>query len=184
MSAIVGLSGRAGAGKDTVAYELARCGYRRFAFADPIKEIAYQLNPSIGTFELGRLVETMGWSEAKKVAGVRLFLQNLGQAARQELDMGVWVRPVMRAIDDHVKDGGKAVITDVRFPNEYDSIKKRGGVVVRVNRPGLPSDTHISESALDDHDFDVVIVNNGTLDDLYRKVERAATVWQARHAEG
>ena len=83
--------------------------------------------------------------------------------------------------------GGKApnwIITDVRFPNEAKAIKDRGGVVIRVNRPlerlgnsKLPKlrhtsiTQHPSETALDDYDdFDYVIENDGTVQDLIDKV--------------
>ena len=64
------------------------------------------------------------------------------------------------------------IITDVRFPNEFDAIKAKGGLMVRVNRPGYDTSmvAHPSETALDGHDFDVVIENNGDLDDLKQKV--------------
>lgn len=64
------------------------------------------------------------------------------------------------------------IITDVRFPNEFDAIKAKGGLIVRVNRPGYDTSmvAHPSETALDGHDFDVVIENNGDLDDLKQKV--------------
>lgn len=64
------------------------------------------------------------------------------------------------------------LVTDVRFPNEAQAIKERGGLLVRINR-GTPADNqHISETALDDYEgFDIVIDNNGTLDELKEKVK-------------
>lgn len=68
------------------------------------------------------------------------------------------------------------LITDLRFTNEYDEIKKRGGIVIRINRPNLTNlnnsnnSNHISECALDNHDFDYVIDNDGTLYDLENSV--------------
>lgn len=52
------------------------------------------------------------------------------------------------------------IITDVRFPNEFEAIKSKGGIMIRVNRTGMISeDTHESETALDYYhkDFDYVI---------------------------
>lgn len=64
------------------------------------------------------------------------------------------------------------IITDVRFPNEIESIVEKGGIVIRVVNPRKTStDTHYSETALDNyHDFQKVIINDGTIEDLVVKV--------------
>lgn len=64
------------------------------------------------------------------------------------------------------------IITDVRFPNEANAIRDRGGVVIRVNRPTIVIDQHPSEISLDDYKkFDYIIENTGSLDDLHRNVK-------------
>ena len=72
-------------------------------------------------------------------------------------------------------DGGmpaRLAISDVRFPNEADAIRAFGGLVVRVERPGVgPINGHESEIALDGYDFDLVVVNDGTLDELTDEME-------------
>lgn len=82
------------------------------------------------------------------------------------------------------------IITDCRFPNELEAVKKRNGITIRVNRKNintvspigtpievdraissLPS-THPSETALDNATFDYVIDNNGTIEELIEKVKQ------------
>lgn len=74
------------------------------------------------------------------------------------------------------------IITDVRFPNEAQAIKDRGGILIRVNRPVSAIGAnklkhksitqHPSETALDDYqDWNYIIDNNGTIEDLIEKVE-------------
>lgn len=78
------------------------------------------------------------------------------------------------------------IITDVRFPNEVEAIKKRGGIVIRVDRPckecggmgyhkmdcNVGRTEHESEYALDNYEgFDHVIENDGTIEDLLEKVK-------------
>lgn len=65
------------------------------------------------------------------------------------------------------------LITDVRFPNELQVIKDRGGIVIRVNRNNslLRSVIHESETVLDNATFDYVIDNNGTIEELVIKVK-------------
>jgi len=64
-------------------------------------------------------------------------------------------------------------ITDVRYPNEAEMIRRNGGIVVRIDRPSLgrPTDEHPSETAMDGFEFDEVILNDGKPEDLYAKIE-------------
>ena len=66
------------------------------------------------------------------------------------------------------------IITDMRFPNEMQAVKANSGITIRVVRPhdkDIPLDLHPSETALDNAEFDYEIVNDGTIEDLKKKVE-------------
>lgn len=62
------------------------------------------------------------------------------------------------------------IIDDVRFDNEYQAIKSRGGLLIRVNRASDNKDEHKSETELDKHEFKWTINNNGTLEELIEQV--------------
>lgn len=71
------------------------------------------------------------------------------------------------------------IITDMRFPNELQAVKDRGGITIRVNRPGVimngigyNANEHPSETALDYAEFDYIIDNNGTIEELIEKVKK------------
>lgn len=71
------------------------------------------------------------------------------------------------------------IITDLRFPNEYDAIKDRKGICIRVNRDYVlrgaeedPKKLHPSETALNNHTFDYEIDNNGSIEDLIEEVRK------------
>lgn len=66
------------------------------------------------------------------------------------------------------------IITDVRFPNEVEAIKNKGGIIIRVNREVYSNDKeHFSELSLDNYkDFNYIIDNNGTKKDLVEKVSK------------
>lgn len=118
---------------------------------------------------------------------VRDLLQRLGtEAMRDGLHKNVWVNALM-ADYVHTKvqwsqgpiggyeDGPLPnwIITDTRFPNEAKAIKDKGGIVIKVDRPGVvPINDHPSETALKDYDFDYVIHNNGNIDDLVNNVKK------------
>ena len=64
------------------------------------------------------------------------------------------------------------IITDVRYPNEAKAIKEKGGITLRVNRKTNNTSSHESETALDNYqDWDYVIDNNGSIEDLIKKVK-------------
>lgn len=69
----------------------------------------------------------------------------------------------------------KWIITDVRFPNEVEAIKSRGGMLIKIERPRLKlsKHEHSSETALDHYtDWDLVIQNDGTIVELFNKISK------------
>jgi hypothetical protein len=166
---IIGLTGYAQSGKDTVAEILVRkSGYKRIAFADPIRNVLYDMNPMIDNIAgepifLQTLVNRVGWDEAKQNPRVRQYLQNLGVSARTHIDSDVWV---IRAVREMNSDED-IVITDVRFENEARLIKAAGGQIWRITRPGVaPVNGHVSESEMANYRTDREIINSGSIEDL------------------
>ena len=118
---------------------------------------------------------------------VRDFLQKLGtDGLRDGLHENVWVNALM---SDYIPDdvqwadgplGGYEpgtefpnwIITDTRFPNEAEAIRKKDGILIRVERPGVkPVNNHPSEVSLDKYNFDHTIINNGSVEELAEKVK-------------
>lgn len=168
---IIGLGFRKRAGKDEIANYLQwRYGYARAAFAEPLKEAAKIIFGWTDAHVHGELKEVVDefWGFTPRWA-----LQTMGtEAMRNNIDQQIWVKATMRK----VVGVGDIVVTDVRFPNEAEAIKAAGGVLWRVDRPDLgpATDLHPSETALLGYDaWDAVIVNDGSLQDLGRKVEEA-----------
>ena len=70
------------------------------------------------------------------------------------------------------------MISDTRFVNEIKTIKEHGGIIVCVKRGKLPTQKEMQESGAHQSewdwlasDFDITIENDGTLDELYAKVD-------------
>lgn len=184
---IVGIAGYARSGKDTLgSFLVNEHGYERRSFAAALKDVLYATNPlaEVGPETGGNqkamrpvvfLVDEYGWDEAKNMSpgfyGVRGLLQRLGtEGGRNVLGQNIWVDTVMSTLTDPTD--GKYVFTDMRFPNEFLAIVHKGGLALRVVRDeAAPVNPHISETALDGYEFDGVVDNNGTLDDL-RKIAR------------
>lgn len=100
---------------------------------------------------------------------VRDFLQKLGtDALRNGLHPNVWVNALMA---DYYEDSNW-IVTDTRFPNEAMAIKEKGGIIIRIDRPGVkPINDHPSEVALNGWNFDYKIANVSDLISLTFTVE-------------
>ena len=174
---LIGISGRAGAGKDLLATHLAPFGYVRVAFADPLREMALAIDPLVSFRHLAEMVESIGWDRAKKNPEVRRFLQRLGtEGVRSFLGADTWVR----LAEERIAALGDVpvVITDVRYPNEVELVRRLGGLWCHVNRPDAAAvPGHVSEEALDMADADVVIHNTAgpeRLEELAPGLHRSA----------
>lgn len=177
---IVGIGHVARVGKDTAAEALCRdLGFVRRAFADPLKDLAFAANPlvtsstrtvntDVGHGRLQWVVQGCGgWEQAKNTyPEVRTFLQNLGVAGRKVFGDTFWVDRLF----DSCKGVENVVIPDVRFRNEAEEIRARGGVLIRINRPGRVAAGHVSETDLVDFDWDEEFDNGTSINDLQATV--------------
>jgi dephospho-CoA kinase len=167
---IIGLSGYAQSGKDTVAELLClNYGYTRMSFAQPMRDAIYTLNPIVFNLNsrVADLVDEYGWDVAKANPEVRRLLQVFGtDVGRKQFGDNFWVQQAFDKLEST-----KIVFSDVRFPNEANEIIQYGGQVWRVNRHNhAPVNTHKSEHAMDNFMFKHVLYNDGTLDDLSDEV--------------
>lgn len=94
------------------------------------------------------------------VSGAKFFsleLDDLGQQRKNQLNIQNWV------------------ITDMRFPNEIEAVEKRDGITIRVERNNgtrvIDTNSHPSETALDNAKFKHTINNNGSIEELIIKVK-------------
>jgi len=163
---IIGLTGYAQSGKDTVAKILIdNYGYTRVAFADAIRELLYEMDPQIYTvYSLKLLVDAYGWDATKQRPEVRRILQNLGVGAKKVFGDTFWIHQALR----NVHFEGNYVITDVRFPNEAKALKQYDNAQIwNIKRLDVgPINDHITEHAMDGYVADVTILNNWTIEDL------------------
>ena len=159
---LIGISGKKQSGKSTLAEGIVgRDGSNRaiLTFASPLKRLVHQLfdNRKVARYE------TEEEKSYKLPCGhtVREVLQLFGTDACRGIDINCWLRMYKKTIGEH--DNFAVVVTpDVRFPNEVETIKKLGGVCIRLTRnPIKKKDTHESETALDDYTgWDLVIDNS------------------------
>ena len=195
--AIIGINGKIGSGKDTVANIIKELspeyGWENKKFAGKLKTIASILTGiPVEKFEIQQFKTTKLGKEWGEMT-VRDLLQKLGtEAMRDNLHEDVWINslwadyksyagyPIYGTTENNERVFLKYaslypnwIITDTRFVNEADSIKQRNGILIRIKRDSgnTVGNSHPSETALDDYDkFDYEIDNNGTFHELKEKV--------------
>jgi hypothetical protein len=170
----IGLTGRAGSGKSTVAQMLAdEFAFTELAFADPILEMVSVLFATAGIDgawaadrALKELPTPLGFS-------YRQLAQSLGTEWGRGLHPDLWLRVMAARKASCDLYGENLVISDVRFPNEAQWITSQGGVVVRVLRHDLPDvRPHASESHVDTLPITTELLNYGSKATLFDQVDR------------
>ena len=199
---ILGLTGAAGSGKDSVADILvAKHGFQRIAFADALyKEVSTAFNVPItflktretkekrsARLSLGHCMEGEFAQVVRQIKhrGNRpIGHSNIPYSPRQILQW--WGTDYRRAqretywIDkarDRLLSGPDQdwVVTDVRFQNEADLVRELGGRLGLVLRPGVePVAGHVSEAFWETCSPDLQIRNDGTLEELTETVTAVA----------
>lgn len=188
---IIGLTGAAGAGKDTTADVLCELvpGAMRFAFADSLREevaIAFGIDarmladPFTKQERFHRLAlrncvdagfSGYAWELASLPALMpRTVMQRWGDYRRSQ-DPDYFILPALRArLRAMEEQSPLLIVTDVRFPNEAAWLRRVGGQLWRVVRPGVTTGRHISDTALEHEIADHLILNDDGFEHLRRIV--------------
>ena len=192
---IISISGFIGSGKDTIAdFLVSEYGFKRESFAGTLKDaVSVVFNWPRDMLE-GLTPESRAWREQPDAwwserlgmhVTPRMVLQQWGtEVIRSGFHDDMWVASLenrLRNSSDNI------VITDSRFPNELNALKNLNATLIRVTRgpepewydlaldnkefmPAAWPEVHASEYSWVGSQFDVVLDNNGSLDDLYVKV--------------
>ena len=194
---LLGLVGRKGSGKDTVGdYLVARHGFVRAAFADPVKWVARDLWPHLTVEQCWGPIAVKEAVDTTLGVSPRWLLQRIGTEVGRNgdlatfADLGVSPARMQEALDRHgVVPGPSAwvdalfralgavdtVITDVRFPNEAEAVRDHNGWVLKILRPGFDTgvgNDHPSEREVDACAFDYLVRNDRDVPELHAKVRR------------
>lgn len=219
---VLGVGGKAGSGKDTVCdYLVSEFGFQKIALATPLKKIVAEVFPKFPSDHLygssplrsvpcseyplsgncpmcGRrmaFVDLQTWEcrcgfQHGAFLTPRLALQTLGTEWGRRLYPNVWVDYAFSQIEQ--MSGDRFCISDVRFQNEVEGIRKNGGAILRILRGraaepkrksfvtaiaewayGPQNKDHASETGLDllsEGTFLSTIRNDSTIPDLFSRV--------------
>lgn len=179
---IIGLGHRRRVGKDTFGGMLIgelqeRLGVmhiRKAAFADKLKDVCQQIygwdglkgrewyeeNPEDREIPL----PTIGLSPRE------IWIKFGTDAVRNNVYQDTWIDCLLRGAQADV-----LIVTDVRFPGEAKKIHGMGGVLIRIDNPRVEKSSDVADSAMESWtQWDRVIVNSGTVDDLATIAETVA----------
>lgn len=170
---LIGVAGAARSGKDTTAnFIIAAVGGYRYSFADPIRgmltHIGVHLNDPYWADRKEQVIPILGVSP-------RRLMQTLGtEWGRELINPDLWL---ILAQQNLAVNGPGMVITDVRFDNEAEWIRRMGGKVIHISRNSAPAvEAHKSEAGIAHHNTDSYIFNTGTLEDLQNNVRGVLNV--------
>ena len=197
---IIGVCGLIGAGKDTIADYLVNIHeFRRESFAGTLKDAVSAVFGWDRVMLEGRTRASRAWREEPdawwserlgREITPRWVLQYWGtEVCRHGFHDDIWIASLENKLRNSADN---VVISDCRFPNEIDAIRRAGGTVIRVVRGPEPEwytiaeragqgvewaaqallavGVHASETAWIGTEFDAVLDNNGSMDQLYQQV--------------
>lgn len=202
---LIGLVGFIGSGKDTVAKMFVEKGCQQDSFASPLKDVCSAIFGWDRTLLTGDTIESrdfretpdMYWTKKLGIANFtpRLALQLMGtEVMRNHFNEDIWLSSLEYRIMKRHASAPCTVISDARFINELDLIKRMGGKIIWVQRGELPDwfetastsatnvvsrrimettykDVHESEWNWAGYPVDYTINNNGSLEDLQNQVD-------------
>lgn len=190
---LIGILGNAGTGKDTIGAYLQDTYLEVYgeSFANELKgACCHAFGIPYDSFcipELKNEVHPYWGVSPRQIAqfvGTELFRTRIHELV--PVQQSFWIKRLQGKLTGELVDfdevayepGETVVISDVRFQNEYDWILNNGGYIIHLTRPGFtgnvgianhPSEAGISNVHTTERNF--YIDNNGTLQELYYKVE-------------
>jgi len=202
---LIGISGKIGGGKDTVAKLLADKFNKKIpvfkkSFAFKLKQVVeilsgYKMKTSYDNNFFDGITD---FTREDKDVFIKVFNQSIGEMLqiigtevfRDNYDKEVWIKSLFNDYNSYEKKNTIWIISDVRFTNEAEYVKSNDGILIRVNGDPLNiannsnrDINHPSETALDNYSgFDFMIENIGSLEDLEKKVngvvEKISKKWK------
>jgi hypothetical protein len=168
---IIGIVGRSRAGKDTIASIIIELHpeYQIQRLASPLKKAVaalYNFSPTQLEDDTKEVVDTR-WNKTPREA-----IQSLTDYMMSYMGTDFFTRRLYNdsAIPKHM------IICDVRYDHDIVEIKKRGGIVIKVDRSTNMHIKHLFENHVDALVGDFEVHNNGTIDDLRREVLAILTI--------
>ena len=169
-------AGRATSGKDTFAAYLIKKYpelFKRSALADLLKIFTFR---TLKVFD--KPIDSVeDLSTDGKKERYRPYMQQLAtEVIRETFGQDFWCERIESSVREALESGFNVIITDIRFPNEVEYFKRVFAeydptlILIKRKSAELKVVTHSSEN-VDLIKPDIVIGNNGTLEEFYNKID-------------
>tara|TARA_R110000764_G_scaffold136846_1_gene224757 strand:+ start:110 stop:655 length:546 start_codon:yes stop_codon:yes gene_type:complete len=169
---LIGLSGKARGGKDAAGDHIRdMCGFSTYAMAAPVKEACRVIFGWDYRHLHGHLKDVL---DPIYNVTPRAAIQKLGtEFGRNMINNDIWT---IKA-ENEIKARSNLVITDIRYNNEAELILENGGIIIDIKRRksaralifGMKN--HSSEKGISSNLITEIVTNNGSLVDLYKKID-------------
>jgi hypothetical protein len=209
MLSIIGLVGFIGCGKGTVSNILVNdYGYIEDSFASTVKDVCSSIFGWPRHLLEGDTLESRQWRDTvdiwwsknlniEKFTPRKALTMLATDVIRNNFNKDIWYLSLLNRMRNFTNT--KIVISDARFINEIKFIKDNGGKIIRIKRGPEPDwyqlalDTNIGKtSAMHDRtdihesewqwigsDFDYIINNDGTIDNLKKQINDILTPYNS-----
>jgi len=178
---IIGITGYKGVGKDVAAQVFTNMGFVHYKFANALKQALKILFLWDDQYIEGPLKETIDerWGISPRQA-MQFFGTEIGRELlpktfplfKEKNGDNYWVRYFKYWREQFKYQEVNIVVSDVRFPNEVDSIREMGGVILRISRPSvINNDPHVSEKFIKQIDPEYEIANMHSLEEFIQQVK-------------
>lgn len=176
---VIALCGARRTGKDTIAnYISSTLGYEHIKITAPLKAICKTLfhftDEQLETDIKEHIDERWGVSprQAMQFLGTEIFQYKI-QELLPQVERKFWINSLVTHILSNPEK--KYVISDLRFIHEFEELKSSIDNVFTIkivsNRVcSNTTDTHSSECEYKSIQEDILVINNGTKEELYKKI--------------
>lgn len=184
----IAICGKANSGKNTISKILSDEMYKKYpdnfsgikyiAFADPIKKIIKTMFPKLprkylyGSSKFRTKIIPGAFKDGNPLT-VRQLLIDIGSKMGRSYNENIWIDAFDHTFEKACNKNKSVIVTDVRFRNEFDHLKNNSFIQIKLLRDSQLKINDASETNQDtikDSEFDFIICNNGSLDDLRREV--------------
>ena len=179
---VIALTGAKGSGKDSFFHIVQSIPDRydqpipkRIAYADPIRQqvnaiLGLRSEPEYDDFK--RRLHAFILSNREVTISGRQIVREIGMLMRK-YDENQFTNYVDEMIRSHSSSNIRWFITDLRFNNELQSLKKHDAVVIKIKRAGVEYDGHVSETEIPDSNCHIIIHNDGDFHNYRVQVQNA-----------
>jgi len=172
---IIGITGNKQSGKDTCAkYLVEKYNFLHLSFAEPLKKackLLFNLNEEQINGSEKEEIDLFWKISPRRImqfVGTEIFRDKIKELI-PNIDSNFWIKLMEQQILK-LNPNTNIVISDVRFLNEVEFIRKYNGIIVKINRNN-EIDNHLSEMEINKIIPDFIIDNIGTFDELNKKIE-------------